>query len=262
MPTLKTNRDFQPLQKLPFCYLCEQEFCETRERTRDHVVPRAIFATDHQICPLILPAHRDCNESQSVYDERIGQFLAVLHGKYPPLGRVRLDIRAFQDSESGSVRAACVGIDLRPIVFRWIRGFHAALYTEHLPVNCRWSVHPPIPYSKQDDPQHHSERLLDQQAKWVAHIKRNRTAGSIDSVECFDGHCVYHCCWDQCDRGEWICIFAMKILDWEVLADPSFPRRCCAGFYQPPAGRPCNGTTSTRLQFDFLNTHPLDAFTD
>jgi hypothetical protein len=44
MVTLSTNRDFRAVQKLPFCYLCGDEFRSEDIINRDHIPPQNSFA--------------------------------------------------------------------------------------------------------------------------------------------------------------------------------------------------------------------------
>jgi hypothetical protein len=81
MPVLTNHHDFQPLQKLPFCYLCGREFEIGDARNRDHLPPRTIFLKADRTPTLWLPAHEACNSGETLTDEKIGQLIALRYGK-------------------------------------------------------------------------------------------------------------------------------------------------------------------------------------
>ena len=148
MPELYTQADLRSVRSLPFCYLCGRGFGGRTEKTRDHVPPKAIFATADRELPLILPTHRRCNEAQSGYDEIIGQFIAVIHGKRPTPERSRMDVRVVT-TEKGTPMMGRVGTNLQNVIGRWLRGFHSALYREFLPSETsKRTRSPPISHRK------------------------------------------------------------------------------------------------------------------
>src|SRR5260221_7199991 len=126
MVALLQQSDFRSVQNLPFCYLCGQPFVAGDSQNRDHVPPECIFAScDRE--PLWLPAHTACNKSFSVIDEKIGQLIALRYGKVPR-DRKRRKLR-FALSPQRAL-GAVVNLDIDAAVWRWIAGFHAALYRE------------------------------------------------------------------------------------------------------------------------------------
>ena len=108
MIELGSQKDLRAAQRLPFCCICGRAFTAGEKRTRQHVPPKAIFATADRTPPLILPAHAKCNTDQSSLDTVIGQLVAVLHGKYPAERDVRLEIDVFH-SELGRTSAGVNG---------------------------------------------------------------------------------------------------------------------------------------------------------
>ncbi len=125
--TLRTQQEFRPIQRRSFCYLCAREFVRGDNKNRDHVPPSRLFAPEDRDPALILPSHRNCNSNRSAEDEVIGQLVGVLHGRaMVEHGRLP-DVRrtTFPD---GSPGIGVVGLALKPIIFRWVTGFHAALY--------------------------------------------------------------------------------------------------------------------------------------
>jgi hypothetical protein len=129
MPQLTTQQDLRRAQAFDFCYLCSAPLLPHQQRDRDHVPPKAVFLPEDRSPPLLLPTHRACNGGENLADEKIGQLIALRYGRVPedPKNR-RLEFAL------GDGHAAVVNCDVDAAVWRWIRGFHAALYGGPLPV--------------------------------------------------------------------------------------------------------------------------------
>jgi hypothetical protein len=259
MQELKTQKDFQTVFKsLSFCYLCGKPFQSKKDMTRDHVPPSSVFKVADKSPALILPAHKECNREQSIYDEEIGQLIGLLHGKPVDLGKSRLKIGTgnFPDK----TQAGVVPINMKPIIFRWVRGFHAAIYQEFLPAGTKKAIHLPMPSLKLDgDKVSPLKDILPQQYKMVEVIKKNRAVDRLDRIECRNSECVYECVWDQADNGAWLCIFALQIYNWKDLGDPvHFIQRGCSGSYM--SQYPINATKGVSIEIPILNFDKLDPF--
>lgn len=264
MPTITDQRAIRECRKLSFCYLCGRPFKPGLKPTRDHVPPKAIFtAGDRKTNPLILPAHSQCNREQSVGDEVIGQLVSVLHGKYPAPQNSKLKVGVITSDSGDPPIAFLMGHDLRPLIWRTVKGFHAALYKEPLIVSGKANVHMPFPEGKRlPNGRVSFNPILPQQEIIAAEIKKNRLVQRLDRVVCFNGKCVYECVWVSADAGEPICMFALRLYDWERLADRhNFPQRGCVGIYSPTSGKPPTATSGTSLMFP-TKGNPLDPFGD
>jgi hypothetical protein len=259
MPELYTQASIRPARDLPFCYLCGEPI-GAGENSPDHVPPRAIFAMSDRDFPLKVAAHTACNNPQSEQDEIIGQLVAVIHGKHPEPERARLDPHLFKTPDSETPFLAFIGTNVVGQIWRWVRGFHAALYSEFLPEDTRTAVHSPFPSGIAEDDGFTIEKIKGQQYLFVWILKKNRIAHRLDRVVCYNGKCVYECVWMRMDNGSWACVFGLEIYKWTELADKHFPTRGCVGLYQPLSGRPRRGTESTTIEFPFLNLEPLDPF--
>ncbi len=240
--------------------MCGEPFSAQKENHPDHVPPKAIFAQEDRNIPLKVASHFECNNPQSKSDEVIGQLIAVIHGKRPRLENARLNHRTFVVQNNNKPILAFLNTDLKGQIWRWVRGFHAALYGEFLPLDTNRNIHPPFPCGKMQTDGVTIEKIQDQQYHFVEIIKKNRLAHHIDNIMCNNGKCVYECVWVQMDNGSWICIFALNIYDWIKLADKHFSARGCVGFYQPKVGCPTNGTKWTPLEIPIVNLEPLDPF--
>jgi hypothetical protein len=129
MASLITQRDFRAVQNLPFCYLCGQSFAPDDRINRDHVSPKSIFAGPDR-SPLLLATHQHCNSAQKLTDEKVGQLIALKRG-YMPSPPENRRLKFGRPMLVGLT--AVTNLDVDEAVWRWIRGFHAALYREPLP---------------------------------------------------------------------------------------------------------------------------------
>src|SRR5437899_621564 len=144
MVSLLTQRDLRGVQNLPFCYLCGQQFADGDSRNRDHVPAECVFAKRDRE-PLWLPTHTACNKSYGLIDEKIGQLIALRYGRVSskPAHR-RLKFAMAPRPNLGAV----VNLNIDSAVWRWLAGFHAALYRES-PVGIRGSLVTPFPRARQ-----------------------------------------------------------------------------------------------------------------
>ena len=246
---LESQAQMRQIRSLPFCYVCAQAFEPHEERNSDHVPPTALFATDHRDFPLILPTHTRCNSAQSADDETIGQLVGVLHGRaIVPHGRKpELYGGVFPD---GSPGAGAKGLDVKRIIWRWVRGFHAALYRSPI-LEVGRQVFPPLPEGRVEAGRVEPVPVPEVIQHFVQEIKRNRATGTLDSVVCRKARCRYECVWTQADGGQWFCVWALDIYGWSELGhDPHFDRRGCVGMYrQTDPVVPPGAEVATRLHF-------------
>lgn len=261
MVALLTQSDFRRIQKLSFCYLCGKTFVPQDKTNRDHVPPQAIFAVADRLNPLILPTHESCNHGESVEDEKLGQLLAVSHGKYPREERNKLDVKVVVDKDTGEEMLGLAGVRLHKMIGRWLRGFHAALYGEYLPYATKSFQHLPFQAGEIKGGEAVMSENLDQHRMFVRLIKQNRQAGMLDRLVSNNGKCVYECTWSRTDDGQPICFFALNVYDWKRLGDSLiFPQRGCVGMYVPESGLPQNATVATTLEIPITNHDELDPF--
>ncbi len=264
MIRIASNSEMRQVQKLPFCYVCGADFPTSNQISRDHVPPKGIFSAKDRLDLLWLPAHTLCNNACSVEDEKIGKLLGIQHRKYlTPQDARLLKMGTFRDRKSGAGMLAFAGIDMKGIIARWLRGFHAALYKEFLPIETPNAIHPPFPCAEIKSVGVVPEQLLVQHPVFVEAVKKNRMAGRIDTIITANGNCLYECTWEQDDQNRWMCIFALKIYNWQELGDrESFPIRGCTGFYSPRSGKPNGAVTGIcrTLEMPLLSGNPLDPF--
>ncbi len=269
MPSLITQQDFRIVQTLPFCYLCGEHFKLSDDINRDHLPPSALFEKEDRDVPLILPTHVDCNAEEHVSDEFIGLFVSTIHGRRPKQGHSRLNATAGQ-FEGRSV-TFCKDMNIHHFILRCVRGFHAALYHGWLPEDTINSFHPPLRGGLIDGitgkPADAVQAMLlldkgvQQHALFSKVVKENRIASNSDKVVSRNGKCTYECVWSNWDDGGPMCIFGLKIYEWQQfeLRFGNEPRGC-TGFYSPAAGQPKNATRATDLVFPFENIDSLDPF--
>lgn len=255
---ISTQAAFRALRSLPFCYLCGATI-DPGTGDREHVLARSLFAKADRTPPLILPSHAHCNRERSGPDEAIGQLVSLLHGlRLPSLKRLAVLPRL---APSGALTVA-TPFDLRGCIWRWVRGYHAALYREYLPDVVDRAIFPPLPSIPTDSGTSLlSDDRLQQLGAIVRLIKQSRVAQRTDTVVSHSGRCRYDCVWTRFDNGSWTCFFALRIYNWEVLGDTSVhPRRGCAGAYGPFDSPPMNAARAPEVPIAISNHAPLDPF--
>ena len=271
MPSLTTQQDFRKVQKLPFCYLCGEQFKPDDNTNKDHMPPSSLFLDEDRDVPLILPTHVECNASEQVSDELLAQLIKLIHGWPLKPGHRPLDLTVVW--RGGKPVTLSRGWNIHAFIRRCVRGFHAALYGQWLPSDT-WNVfHPPLRGAQLDaetgQPTDKVQAMLmtdaglGQHALFAQVLKQNRVAKNTDKVVCRNGKCIYECIWSHSDSGQPICIFGLKIYDWQQFGDVAgYRRRGCVGIYGPTAGRPVPATRATDLEFPFSNSDDLDPFAD
>ncbi|MCH8968967.1 MAG: hypothetical protein IIA66_07610 [Planctomycetes bacterium] len=269
MPSLIKQQDFRKVQNLPFCYLCGGEFKAGSNINRDHVPASALFLKEDRDVPLILSTHVACNAKEHASDQLLGQLIDQIHGRPINPGYRKLDATVVE--VNGQVVTITKDLNIHQFIRRCVRAFHAALYHEWLPSDTANAFHPPLRGAQLDgdtgSPTDEFNRLLmtdqslNQHALFSRVLKQNRVAKNTDQVLSQNGKCSYDCVWSQLDDGQPICIFGLKIYDWQRFGElAGYPNRGCVGFYGPKAGRPATATVSTELEFPFPNEEILDPF--
>lgn len=227
MVSLLNQRDFRPIQRLQFCYLCSEEFKQGDSINRDHVPPDAAFAVDQKE-PLLLPTHQACNSRHGPHDEKMSQLLGLRRGQVPSnSAHWRLEVA---EVEGGF--AALTNVNIHGAVWRWIRGFHAALYREPLKVGFPGELNTPFP-SAQIKPE---GIVLDVPTGNYPQLARildnNRAASNVDRIVSNKGGVTYTCVWGRPEQqGPWLCAFSLDVSEWTDLGEPRLYQRDCLGFY-------------------------------
>jgi hypothetical protein len=246
---LETQVAMRPLRKLPFCYLCGEPL--DAGHNFDHVPPSTIFLPEDCNFPLILPTHVTCNGARSGDDESIGQVVGLLHGDETAKIH-KLDI-ALTRSGHGALLVLLRDLDLRRIIKRWVRGFHAALYREYLPDGPqRFMTTPPLPEPDSEAPGRGFLPPHDVISEFTRIINRNRATRTVDSIICRNGRCRYECVWAQADGGQWACVYWLDLYDWSRLgADDNYgPRECVGAYWREGGGVPAGASRTTKLLFE------------
>lgn len=255
---LDTQKAVREVRDLPFCYLCGRPFGPDEKTNPDHIPPTGLFAIEDRDFPLILPTHRSCNASQSPYDQVVAQLVGMIHGREDAPQHLKLKLLVGH-RQDGSLAVAAADLQLRNIIRRWVRAFHAALYREPLPDTREFSTCPPLPEA---DPASRAYLAVPSVfAEFVNELKRNRATSTLDKIVCRNGMCRYECVWSQADHGAWMCIYGLNVYDWINLGDTSVEARGCVGSYiRPEGGTPRGATCTTRLVFTVANRERLNPF--
>src|ERR1039458_8862362 len=81
---VQTQKDFQGVRNLPFCYLCGRDFVATDAVDWDHVPAKSAFSPRDHDPPLKLKTHREtCHAQWSDNDKKVGQLISLRRGEGP-----------------------------------------------------------------------------------------------------------------------------------------------------------------------------------
>jgi hypothetical protein len=256
MVSLLSDKHFAAIAELPFCYWCGQQFQAADVTDRDHVPPKSIFANRDRTPPLKLKTHVACNRGHGLTDEKMGQLLSLLHGKVPRGERQKLSFRVSHELDLGGV----ANTDIEGAVWRYIWGFHAALYRVSFPLPGQGAL--TVPFVKVMGNDLTDSMMAPQHRLIVATIKTQRALGNLDRILANNGKLIYECVWIQADDRRWTCMFALDIYGWKDLGDTGkFPARGCAGVYIGKLGNPPAMATRAKMSTLILpNLDPLDPF--
>jgi hypothetical protein len=259
MTVLSNQRDFRGIQRLPFCYLCSKKLLPNDETNRDHVVARRLFAPNDRQPTLILTVHKSCNSAQGDVDDAMSQLIRLKRCDIPsePKDR-RLKFIASPFPGLGAV----VNLNIDKAVWRWIGGFHAALYREPYPTDPPRALVTPFFRIDIREGKMTAPPFEPQHRAFVETIKNNRARNNLDRILSNNGKLAYECVWCKADDGRWLCIFALDVDGWKVLGTTKhLPSRDCAGFYMLPMGDlPGDATTGIESSIALPNYEPLDPF--
>jgi hypothetical protein len=262
MVSISTNQDCSAVQKLAFCYLCGAEFKPADVKTRDHLPPQTVFAlADKKKGPVLwLPAHKPCNEAEGLIDQKLGQLIGMRRFEVPATRRDRqLKFTIFPRQALGAI----TNLNVDQAIWRWVRGFHAALYREHMPNAPMRALTTPFPRAQQQVGHVVIEPMKEPQHRIIVEtIKTNRAKQNLDRIHTHDAKLRYEAVWVQSDQGVWMCFFGLDIYDWIDLGDAGIQqRRGCAGCYAlPSGGYPASATRAVSIPIVVPNRYPLDPF--
>lgn len=247
MIVLETQRHFQSVANLPFCYWCGNDFVPQDLKNGDHVPPKNAFAIEDRTPSLILKTHEACNSTHKTTDELIGQLVALERGYVTPdPANRRLRMEVYPGQEFGAV----TNVNVKEAVWRYIRGFHAALYCEPLSLGNSMIT---TPFTRGRIV--NSELVLEgprqeQHFEIVQAIKNQRAAGNVDRIISNNRKVIYECVWVYADDRTAVesgqrpptprpaCLFALDIYGWKRLGDAGVvPARGCAGAYYMSDGQ-------------------------
>jgi hypothetical protein len=235
MVQLRCLKDFQAVRGLPFCYLCGRDFVPSDETNRDHVPPTSAFNLRDRTPPLKLKTHMGCHTKFDIADTKTGQLIALQWGKTPRSAKNRA-LKFVRYGRPNIV--ALENLDVDAAVWRWVFGFHAALYRRPLDLQ-RGDIQTPFPRADKIDGKVVLRPLPPQHLIIVDTVKRNRVHNNVDRIVSNNGKLTYECVWCKCDNDVgWLCMFALDIYNWKVLGSHTseFPARGCAGLYMLPDG--------------------------
>lgn len=238
------------------CYLCGKPLpvfelekvsfkSNSPEINRDHVPPEKLFAPeDRGDYPLLLRTHVHCNGGESADDQKMSELFRLIWNQEE---RANLEALAleWEADQHGSATASFWNNDNVPaMVFRWIRGFHYALYDEFLPANVDRATLLPFLEIKSDG----ASRPHPQYFEIAKAIRRQRMTKQMDRISAYNGRLNYECAW-YLRNGLPTCIYALDVNGWSIFSGGrAGPYRSGLGCYVSQS-IPSGASQLSRLHF-------------
>lgn len=253
MVDLRFQADFRKVRDFSFCYLCGKTFEQDDVTNHDHVPPQAAFRKGDRE-PLKLKTHLACNNLHSQTDEKIGQLIHLRYGKRP--SRLQISVATSGD------RAAVQNLHLDRAIFRWVRGFHAALYRTPMFADVHAALVSPFPRVDRVDGVWVEAPILPQHPLIVQVIKESRLKRRLDTIRCNNGHVAYECVWVKSDGGVPMCFFALEIRGWRDLGHlrGRAPRGCAGAYWSSSEPTPEGAATYIPPVIIIPNFNPNDPY--
>ncbi len=139
---------------------------------------------------------------------------------------------------------------------RIVRGMHALLYKEFLPVSTQSKFHIPLPEAE-------LERKtpilpLEQTFTFSGIIRKTLLSKSADVVRAYNDKFKYACTWERFDNGGDFCIACFDIYNFHKLAPPvtNFPK-CFVAMYMPQR-LPIGASRASDLEISLTHSELLD----
>jgi hypothetical protein len=258
-----TQRALRQVRDLPFCHVCGRTFTALDEVDHDHVPPQACFEKIDRNPPLKLRSHKDCNNSNKLNEEKLGQLLTARRRQALDPSETHLNVELYHDQAANLKFAVFDNLDVIGSIRRWVGGFHAALYRSPLPPGTQFFASPPMPQATLSQGVIRPEPIRRQHSLFVTAIKQNRAARNLDVLTACNSKLRYECVWTTDDSGkQWLCIFALDLYDWIGLGDSkNFPARGCVGTYPAPGNKPPpDASIATQLHFEVTDREPFNPF--
>lgn len=260
MQSTTTQKQAQKVAKqLDFCYLCGKAFTDKYPGTKDHVPPKKVFLPADRDWPLILRAHKKCNEKYSISDEQLKDLIALIHsdGQELPL-KTSVDIITYKDGKPNNVGFS--GMPMKGITDRILRGCYSALYGEFLPVQTPNYTLMPLVECDRETGDVRPSNFYPQHQHFCELLKFNRRIENLDQVIAYNEKFRFEIIWIyEDDQVTPVGIFCIDLYDWYRLSKWVLPRRqgCVGSFWaEIPKG-------ASRVQTPYLHykyKEPLNPF--
>jgi len=231
-------------------------------QTRDHVPPKKIFKSSDRSWPLILPAHEKCNSELSMSDEQAKELVAALHSgpvSTPPTRTRPVGVVKRLGEPTGGLLQ---GLPLGQIIARILRGCHAALYRDYLPLDTENMILTPLPKFDSKTGEIAEETFLPQHELFCNQLKNNRKIQNVDRIHAYNGNFRFEAVWLTADGVTNVAAFGIDIYNWHKLGDEVLGRsQGCVGSYRIKGNIvPKGASVATQLELPFRYHEPLNPF--
>jgi len=260
MRKIETEHEAKGAYKQDTCYLCGERLDDGQATDRDHVPPKSIFLPEDRKVPLILPAHKKCNQDFSIPDEQTKHLVAAIHGKVERLP-VRSRAAGTIVRDGSPTGLLLQGYPLHSVVHRIMRGCHMALYGQTLPMDTPHKILTPLPAFDVETGRPLDDNFLVQHERFCRLLKLQRKIGQVDFIHAYGGKFRFECVCAVSDDGSCnFVICAIDIYGWHKLGDQVLgrPQGCIACYQLPKNEVPAGASTLTSITIHHGFREPLN----
>ena len=238
-----------------FCYLCGRSLPARGDKGRrraitgEHVVPRALLGDtpgrDADKWTIVLDVHSECERKNKQPVDHLMNLLQTMNitpvPEWPDFGHLRgLGLKPLLLVAPDGRSAVPVFSNARELIqgaWNWVRGLHAALYSEYLPASSKHSVLPPVPAFSS------SGGISMLEAEGMSFVSRGAVDLAIkhdkwDGIDAWGRRLRYRCVWKHLPAEfggpSWFCCWALLfpgVLEWSRTVLPQGHERPWHGLY-------------------------------
>lgn len=225
----------QARKRVTFCYLCGDALPSSKAERRaevsyEHVIPKQLFdgvdVADSDKWLVGLDVHSSCDrKNKQKFDNNYQRLhrLCVSDGQGPIQGPRKGGFPATPDVTDGQTPVFRNMNWLFDSVKLWLRGIHAALYSECLPISTSHLVIPPVP-AFGGGPEGMPLVEVEKASLRIKEVlKRSHKLDRWDGVSAWGGHLQYCCVWwkrrAKNKEPVWECIWGLSfpgVLQWSA----------------------------------------------
>ncbi len=249
-------------RRLTFCYLCNNRLAGAGPTIREHVIPSALLGPSpvesRDQWPVVVPAHKKCDERLKQTSDRWIKILADIHTKGSadwagPDRVLEMPARPALLEGVGGENPVPIFTGLGEVISggkSWIRGLHAALHNTPIQLNSRMAVFPPVPAAGENGREPTFEQSESMSSLIRCYVSHASAIGKWNGITAWGGTLRFLTVW----TSTW-CMWTLTfhgVEEWSRNVNGVGNDRPWCGFYEsePPPGAAILSETDLQAAID------------